>query len=269
MLCLPLSPRIAAFCADASLRAHAAELAARAGLPMTTDITDWDLLLIFKATDNAPGYHVALQQTGANAPGPVDVEFVGGRSGYRRRMAEGRRQPLARAAGLKHAVNPVVLDATGGLGRDAFVFATLGCRVQVVERSPVVAMLLHNGLERARADATTAPIAARMTLINEDARGFLRTLNGVHRPDIIYLDPMYPQRDKSALVKKEMRVLRALLGDDHDAAELLTDARRCARQRVIVKRPRRSPWLGESKPGMSIESENTRYDVYPAPAARI
>ena len=261
------SQSIAVFCAHAHLQARAAELAAGLNLPVATETSKWDMLLVFESIDTIPGYRLALQQFGADAPGPVDVDFVGGKVGHRRRTAEGRKQPLARAAGLKHGAHPSMLDATGGLGRDAFVLATLGCSVLVVERSPIVAALLHNGLERAHADAATAPIAERMTLVNADARTYLHTLSGAHQPDVIYLDPMYPQRDKSALVKKEMRVLRALLGDDQDAAELLATACRYAQHRVVVKRPGRAPCLGGIKPSMSIENENTRFDVYLTKAA--
>ena len=259
----PHSPsRIAVFCADTHLHVQTTELAVDLCLPVTTDTANWDMLLVLEAADSAPGYRVMLQQLGAEAPGPIDVDFVGGNAGHRRRAAEGRKQPLARAVGLKHGANPAVIDATGGLGRDAFVLATLGCNVQILERSPIVAALLHNGLERARADAATAPIAERITLVNADARHYLHALSDAQRPDVIYLDPMYPHRDKSALVKKEMRVLRALLGDDDDAADLLPAARHAAKKRVVVKRPGRAPWLGDHKPSMSIENENTRFDVY-------
>lgn len=255
-------PRIAVFCADTHLQAQAAELATGVGLSITSDHTGWDMLLTLETTDSAPGYRVMLQQLGVDAPGPIYVDFVGGKVGHRRRAAEGRKQPLARAVGLKHGANPTVLDATGGLGRDAFVLATLGCTVHLVERSPVVAALLRNGLQRAHADTATAPIAARMTLVNADARSYLPTLSEAQRPDVIYLDPMYPHRDKSALVKKEMRVLRTLLGDDDDAADVLSAARCSARQRVVVKRPGRALPLGGIIPSMSIENDNTRFDVY-------
>ncbi|MBI3774221.1 MAG: class I SAM-dependent methyltransferase [Gammaproteobacteria bacterium] len=255
-------PRIAVFCADPHLQDQTAELAARLGLPIASGSTGWGMLLTLETTGSAPGYIVMLQQLGVDAPGPIYVDFVGGKAGHRRRAAEGRKQPLARAAGLKHGTNPVVLDATGGLGRDAFVLATLGCSVQILERSPIVAALLHNGLQRAHADAATAPIMERMTLVNADARAYLPALSGMQRPDVIYLDPMYPHRDKSALVKKEMRVLRALLGDDDDAADLLPIARHAAKHRVVVKRPGRAPSLGGAQPSMRIENENTRFDVY-------
>ena len=257
-----LPPRIALLHTDNPTPLQTTELATKLRLPITSNATEWDLLLVMEPTAVAPGYFLALQQIGADAPGPVYVDFVGGKVGHRRRTAEGRKQPLARAVGLKHAANPTVIDATGGLGRDAFVLATLGCRVQLLERSLIVAALLDNGLMRAHSDAATLPIAERMTVLNADARAYLCTLSDAQWPDVVYLDPMYPQREKSALVKKEMRVLRALLGDDHDSAELLAAARHCARQRVVVKRPRRAPWLDDLKPSMSIENENTRFDVY-------
>ncbi len=255
-------PRIAVLCSHTHMQVHTKELATALGMPMTNDSSGWDLCLILAAADCAPGYRLALQQLGTGAPGPVYVDFVGGKVGHRRRMAEGRKQPLARAVGLKHGANPSVLDATGGLGRDAFVLATLGCNVQILERSPIVAALLHNGLERARADIATSAIIKRLRLVNTDALGYLNTLSNTQRPEVIYLDPMYPHRDKSALVKKEMRVLRALLGDDDDAADLLPAACGCAQHRVVVKRPRRAPPLGDTKPSMTIENENTRFDVY-------
>ncbi|RLJ16102.1 16S rRNA methyltransferase [bacterium endosymbiont of Escarpia laminata] len=190
------------------------------------------------------------------------IDFVSGKSAHRRQFGGGRGQPLAKAVGLKKGLNPRVLDATAGLGRDAFVLATLGCKVQLVERSPVIAALLQDGLDRALEDAAVGQIAARMELFSADAILFMRGLKEAYRPEVVYLDPMYPHRKKSALVKKEMRVFRALVGDDPDAAELLLAARECATARVVVKRPANAGFLGETEPSMSIKSPNTRYDVY-------
>ncbi len=190
------------------------------------------------------------------------IDFVFGKNAHRRQFGGGRGQPLARAVGLKKGLNPKVLDATAGLGRDAFVLATLGCKVQLAERSPVIAALLQDGLDRALEDAAVGQIAARMELFSADAILFMRGLKGAYRPEVVYLDPMYPHRKKSALVKKEMRVFRALVGDDPDAAELLQVARECAMARVVVKRPAKAGFLDEAEPSMSISSPNTRYDVY-------
>lgn len=253
--------RIAISCVDASLNAAATALAAQMALPLAAGDPQDGLWLVMAPVPEPPGYRLELVLHGADAPGPVCVDFVGGRVGHRRRVGEGRKQPLARAVGLKHGANPSVVDATGGLGRDAFVLATLGCTLRVVERSAVIAALLHNGLQRAHADAATAPVVARMQLIESDARNYLVGLVGDTCPDVIYLDPMYPERRKTALVKKEMRVLRAVTHGDFDAAELLDVARATARQRVVVKRPQTAAPLRDDV-SMTIASENTRFDVY-------
>jgi 16S rRNA (guanine1516-N2)-methyltransferase len=265
-----MTTNLIAVCADESqLHAIAEQCADNLHIPLVApNDTAHALLLAVTPHDGAPGYRLELRQTGENAPGPVYVDFVGGKAGHRRRSGEGRKQPLARAAGLKHGANPSVVDATGGLGRDAFVLATLGCDVRVIERSPVIAALLDDGLTRARADAATAPIAARLQLIRADARDYLAVLADAERPDVIYLDPMYPHRTKSALVKKEMRVFRALIGDDEDAPALLAVALLRARKRVVVKRPRAAAVLRGPLPGFEITSPNTRLDVYPVAAAQ-
>jgi 16S rRNA (guanine1516-N2)-methyltransferase len=165
---------------------------------------------------------------------------------------------MAKAAGLKAGCTPSVIDATAGLGRDAFVFATLGCRVTLVERSPVACALLEDGLRRAMTDAEVAPIAARMTLVCGDAAALLPEMEA----DVVYLDPMYPHRDSSALVKKEMRLFQALLGADLDSDGLLPAALHAARLRVVVKRPDYAEPLAGRKPTLSFPTKNHRFDVY-------
>jgi 16S rRNA (guanine1516-N2)-methyltransferase len=256
-------PTIAVTALAPELEAIAQRLARDLNLPhVRPDAAGYDWQLRVTPHDAPPGHRLELQQIGDHAPGPIVVDFVGGAVGHRRRTGEGRHQPLARAVGLKRGVNPTVLDATGGLGRDAFVLATLGCAVTLVERHPVIAVLLEDGLQRARADAETAPIAARMTLRHADTRAVFDALEEADRPDVIYLDPMYPHRSKTAAVKKEMRALQALLGEDEDADELLALARHCARQRVVVKRPKGAAELGNQAPHHCIVAPHTRYDVY-------
>lgn len=197
-----------------------------------------------------------LRQAGPGAPGPVYVDFTGGRLGYRGPRASPRREPLARAAGLKGGHRPQVVDATAGLGRDAFILAALGCRVTLLERHGVIAALLQDGLRRA---ALQLPeVAARMTLQRMDALSGL----AAHTAEVVYLDPMYPHRDKQALVKKEMRIFRALVGDDPDADHLLQAARAAARERVVVKRPARARPLADQSPDFSVPGASTRFDVY-------
>lgn len=84
--------------------------------------------------------------------------------------------------------------------------------------------------------------------------------------DVVYLDPMFPHRDKSALVKKEMQLFRPVVGDDPDASALLEAALACARYRVVVKRSRRAPAIEGVAPGLTLEGKSSRYDVYPLKA---
>lgn len=240
------------------MRRRVAEgLARRLKLPLTDiDGATADLLLVMTAK------RLELRQTGQGRTGPVYADFVAGKVAHRRRFGGGRGQPLARAAGLKKGRNPFVLDATAGLGWDAFVLASLGCRVTMVERSPVIAALLHDALDRASTDEEAGTVVRRMALLCADAVPYLDQLSEQERPDVIYLDPMYPKREKSALMKKEMRLFQRLVGDDADSEELLAAARSRARFRVVVKRPTQAESLGNQAPSMAIQSPNTRYDVY-------
>lgn len=241
--------------ASAELEAQAAQRAARWGFPLI-------------AAPGAEPFRLVLTQEGLqlqagdDPSGPIRVDFIGGAVGHRRRFGGGRGQALAKAAGLKGGAMPSVLDATAGLGRDAFVLATLGCAVTLVERSAVVAALVEDGLARAAGDAEVAPIAARMQLRCGDAREVLAQITQETRPEVIYLDPMYPHRNKSALVKKEMRLFRELVGEDEDAQSLLPLALAAARRRVVVKRPDYAEPLGHKAPTMAIATKNHRFDVY-------
>jgi 16S rRNA (guanine1516-N2)-methyltransferase len=161
--------------------------------------------------------------------------------------------------GLKSHSTPKILDATAGLGRDSFILASLGFEITLLERSPIIHALLEDGIKRAGADAETAPIVERMHLIQTDAIHWMQT----HAPfDIIYLDPMFPERNKSALVKKEMRIFQDVIGDDADANALLTAALACATKRVVVKRPRLAAYLAELTPSFSQTGSSSRFDIY-------
>ena len=191
--------------------------------------------------------------------GAVKVDFVEGAVGHRRKFGGGRGQEIAKAVGLKHGFCPHVLDATAGLGRDAFVLASLGCKLTLIERNPVVAALLADGLERASLNSEVSDIAARMELIHAPA---LNSLSELASADVVYLDPMYPAKEKSAAIKKEMRLFQGLVGKDLDADKLLTPALALAKYRVVVKRPSYAPALAEKIPATSIKMKKNRFDVY-------
>lgn len=195
---------------------------------------------------------------------PLWVDFIGGRDGHRRRFGGGRGQLVARACGLAKGITPQVVDATAGLGRDAFVLASLGADVLLIERVAAIAALLDDGLQRARGCEETRDAAQRMTLCHGDSSRDLAELVADHHkaPEVIHLDPMFPHRDKSALVKKEMRVFRELAGDDADAPRLLEAALDVATHRVVVKRPRKAPPIDGPEPRHRLEEKTSRYDIY-------
>lgn len=188
------------------------------------------------------------------------VDFVGGAVGHRFRSGEGRRQDLAKAAGFSSGVTPQIVDATAGLGRDAFFLASLGASVTLIERSPIMHALLAEGLERARAEGGRyAETVSRMTLIQGDSRVLLPQL----KPQVILIDPMHPPRDKTALVKKEMRLIREIVGTDPDSVELMQIALEAAQNRVVLKWPLRGePMSGVRKVSHQILGKSTRYDVF-------
>lgn len=200
----------------------------------------------------------------------IIVDFASASFLYRLRRGGGRKQALARAIGLKPGYNPSVIDATAGLGRDGFILAALGCQVGLCERSAAIAALLADGLRRAATDPRLSAIAARIDLYRGDSRQYLPTLPADRRPEVIYLDPMFPCRDKkSALIKKEMRLVRKVVGDDEDTAELLQTALTYASKRVVCKRPIEAkplsgdgPQGGERRPDFAITTPNHRFDVY-------
>jgi 16S rRNA (guanine1516-N2)-methyltransferase len=169
-----------------------------------------------------------------------------------------RRQPLGRALGARVRR---IIDATAGLGDDTFLLAAMGYEVTAVERSPVVAALLADGVMRARKHPTLRPIIGRrVSVIRGDARQVIPQL--AHKPDSIYVDPMFPpKRKSSALTRKPLRVLRDLAGDDEDAAELLQVCLQHARHRVVVKRPLHAAPLGVD-PSLTYSGKLARYDVY-------
>ena len=251
-------PTIAVTAESPADLAKAVALATDLALPLAADLPILPTHLLILTEQR-----LELRQLEADAPGPVYVDFIVGTAAHRRQFGGGRGQPLARAVGLKGGAMPTVIDATAGLGQDAFVLASLGCRVQLVERSPIITALLQDGLGRAAQDSEIGPwVRERLSLYQADGREYLRGLNENQRPEVVYLDPMYPHRRKTALTGKEMRLLRQLVGDDHDASELLAAALACARRRVVVKRPRLASALTGPLPDAQIIAPHTRFDLY-------
>jgi N6-adenine-specific methylase len=210
---------------------------------------------------------LSLRQAGRKAMGPVYCDFVEGEARHRRLFGGGKSQLIAKAVGIKEGIRPSIVDLTAGLGGDAFVFASLGCQVTLVERNPIVAALLDDGFQRARiaaeVDADLQQVMARMTLVHSGASDWLKCSDTSAAPQVIFLDPMFPERKKSAQVNKSMQVFHHIVGSDEDADQLLPQALAVASHRVVVKRPARAPWLNGQEPGYVLSGKSVRFDIYP------
>lgn len=181
---------------------------------------------------------------------PLFVDFSN--SMWKKRRDAGKKQGLVRAC--KPAKGIRILDATAGWGRDAVVLASFGAEVLMLERQLTMAALLADGLSRLPSSSLL------LSLLGIDAKHYLQPLSPVDYPDVIYIDPMHPLRQKSALVKKDMQALQQLIGADIDALDLIQLAISRARQRVVVKWPQHlAPLL---PPSLSISGKTVRFDIY-------
>jgi 16S rRNA (guanine1516-N2)-methyltransferase len=181
---------------------------------------------------------------------------------YRAQHATLRKEALARAIGMKPQDHPLIIDATAGLGRDSFILAVLGFTVIMLERSPLIYPLLQDGLDRLRADGHFTSVAERLQLIQADAIEWLPIFSQQTPPDVIYLDPMFPERKKTAASKKDMTQLQHLLGQAQDEEQLFLAALACAARRVVVKRPRLAANMANRTPNFSLSGKSSRFDVY-------
>ncbi len=193
-----------------------------------------------------------------------EINFLDARLTYRREHATVKREAIARAMGLKTGVPTRIVDATAGMGQDSFILAALGCEVILLERSELLNQKLQQAMSNGKNHPAIASILARMALIHADAIQWLASPAAHQRqPDIIYLDPMFPEtRKKSALSQKTMQSLQQWVGDDADADKLLPPALACATKRVVVKRPRLAANLAGKTPDFKIIGKSSRFDVY-------
>lgn len=192
--------------------------------------------------------------------GKLRVDFVSGAVAHRLRFGGGRGQALAKAMGLRAGKTPMIIDATAGLGRDAFLLASLGAMVTLIERSEEMHTLLVQGMDQAvKEGGEFREIINRMTLLKGDAKDLLPELDG----EAILIDPMHPPRNNSALVKRELRQVREIVGTDDDAVDLMRVALETARNRVVLKWPAKAdPIKGIRNPSHQIRGKSTRYDVF-------
>ncbi|MBQ3302244.1 MAG: class I SAM-dependent methyltransferase [Eggerthellaceae bacterium] len=170
---------------------------------------------------------------------------------------------VVRAAKVKDVDTPLVIDATAGLGEDSFLLAAAGFRVELFERDPVIAALLEDALNRAKSDPALQDIAARMNIAGTDSVEALSHLN--ERPDVVLLDPMFPEKRKNAQAKKKLQLIQMLERPCSDEDELLEAALSSLPRKIVIKRPAKGPFLAGRKPDYSLTGKTVRYDCIVIP----
>jgi 16S rRNA (guanine1516-N2)-methyltransferase len=190
----------------------------------------------------------------------LKCSFIEGPILHRLKYGKGRGQNLAKAVGFKFNKNRTIIDATAGLGYDAFILASLGANVTLIERSEKIYDLLKAAISEAKLHGgEISKIVKRMNLLFGDSKDILPNI----APEVILIDTMYKDRKKSALVKNDMRLVREVVGSDSDHVELINVALNNASKRVVIKQPRYAETLDNIK-GCShqILGKTIRYDVY-------
>lgn len=201
-----------------------------------------------------------------NLHGKVHTDFISGKNNYRR-ITTTRRNHLARACGITHRDHPSILDGTAGLGIDGFMLASLNCKVKLVEKNPVIFALLNDGVRRlhsaSAADKFLKVAYENISYVWGETEQVLvqQTLSDI-KYDVIYLDPMFPLKQKESKSKKAMQALQYLSGIEDDCDNLLNLAINSARKRVVIKRPLRSDYLCRREPTLSLKGSSVRFDVF-------
>ena len=202
-----------------------------------------------------------LRQTAAGLALVGDgMELVADLADMKKRLRPDRlgQELLVKAARVKGVEHPFAVDATAGLGQDSLLLAAAGFSVLLFESDPVIGALLQDALERAALDPDLASIVGRMSLVRGDSIGGMAELSQV--PDVVLLDPMFPERRKSAAVKKKFQLIHHLERPCSNEEELLRAAIEAGPRKVVVKRPPKGPYLAGQKPSYSITGKAVRYD---------
>jgi len=232
-----------------------------------TEAKDYDFILQFSTSkiqlatiEKAPLF---------NKFGPVFADFVSGIANYRRTHGKyNPKSPIIRAASVpgKTFEETHIVDATGGLGVDSFTLAFMGFKVTLIERDPIIFTLLQDGYQRGLQCKEIKEVLSKITLVNEDSFDYLKRLYGNGKdtegmPDVIYLDPMYPHRDKVALPKKTMILARRFLPQTAGLEEFLEFTRHYCKHKVVLKRPYYE--TSENPETKKFKGRSTIFEIFP------
>lgn len=211
---------------------------------------------------NKPGNYltVLFDSSGVSLSG-FGLSYQGDFENMLHRVTNGRLQHEMLAKAVKtDQENLKAIDATAGMGEDSLLLAACGYQVTLYEQNPVIAILLKDALRRAKKNTVLKDIVSRMQLVEGDS---IEHLNKRLDPvDVIYLDPMFPGRQKSGLINKKLQLIQKLEPPCSKETALFDAAMAAQPSKIIVKRPLKSPYLDERVPSYSLKGKAIRYDCY-------
>lgn len=193
---------------------------------------------------------------------PIVVDFINGGTAYR--VNNNVRSEAAVKAVLDRKLDinrQYILDATGGFGQDAILFANAGLSVLIFERNVIIGLLLADGLRRLKEQTNSKLNVSLRFPVSITEEGSRHLLEHLHFTSI-YLDPMYPHKESSAKVNKNMQAIQEIVGQDLDADELLVAASQLNTNRIVVKRPKSAPYLNNQTTNDAITTKSHRFDLY-------
>ena len=211
---------------------------------------------------NKPGNYltVLFDSSGVSLSG-FGLSYQGDFENMLHRVTNGRLQHEMLAKAVKtDQENLKAIDATAGMGEDSLLLAACGYQVTLYEQNPVIAILLKDALRRAKKNTVLKDIVSRMQLVEGDSIEYLnKRLDPV---DVIYLDPMFPGRQKSGLINKKLQLIQKLEPPCSEETALFDAAMAAQPSKIIVKRPLKSSYLDERVPSYSLKGKAIRYDCY-------
>ena len=183
------------------------------------------------------------------------------------RITHGRlpHEMLARLS-KTHVPHPTAVDATAGMGEDSLLLAACGYEVTLYEQNPVIAALLQDALHRAKSHPVLRPIVERMHPVEGDSTLWMPKMSDA--PTLVYLDPMFPARQKSGLIHKKLQLIQKLEQPCAEESALLEAALAAHAQKILIKRPLKGAPLAGKTPHYSVKGKAIRYDCFHFPAER-
>ena len=182
------------------------------------------------------------------------IDFNADKKNYRKKKGSLKSELISKAMGSgKYGFK--VLDLSAGLGIDALFLSQMGYEVTAVERNSIIYLALKTAQEQ-----LSESDAKKVKFFHDSALDFLNSSKDNY--DIIYFDPMFPEKKKSALSKQEMILFRNLVGTDGDASEVIDFVLKSKKaKRFVLKRPLKAPPL-KQKPEFSFLGKLIRFDIY-------